>query len=306
MKSSAKNIQLTSFDDIFKTTDEIKDESKEKVQDIPLNELHPFKNHPFHVYDDEDMQKITDSIKEYGVLVPAIVRPRSEGGYELISGHRRKHGSELAGKDTMPVIIRKLDDDEATIIMVDSNLQRETLLPSEKAFAYKMKLEAMKRQGKRNDLTSSQVGTKSERSDDLLASQVGESRNQVQRYICLTELVPKFMSMVDSKKISFNPAVELSYLKKEEQSILLDIIEMEDSIPSLSQAQRLKKYSQDGKLDENVMDAIMTEAKAENIKVTLPGKKLRRYFPAEYTQEQIESTIFKLLEDYKNINSWGG
>jgi ParB family chromosome partitioning protein len=306
MKSSAKNIQLTSFDDIFKTTDEIKDESKEKVQDIPLNELHPFKNHPFHVYDDEDMQKITDSIREYGVLVPAIVRPRSEGGYELISGHRRKHGSELVGKETMPVIIRELDDDEATIIMVDSNLQRETLLPSEKAFAYKMKLEAMKRQGKRNDLTSSQVGTKSERSDDLLASQVGESRNQVQRYIRLTELVPKFMSMVDSKKISFNPAVELSYLKKEEQSILLDIIEMEDSIPSLSQAQRLKKYSQDGKLDENVMDAIMTEAKAENIKVTLPGKKLRRYFPAEYTQEQIEITIFKLLEDYKNINSWRG
>ena len=306
MKSSAKNIQLTSFDDIFKTTDEIKGESKEKVQDIPLNELHPFKNHPFHVYDDEDMQKITDSIREYGVLVPAIVRPRSEGGYELISGHRRKHGSELVGKETMPVIIRELDDDEATIIMVDSNLQRETLLPSEKAFAYKMKLEAMKRQGKRNDLTSSQVGTKSERSDDLLASQVGESRNQVQRYIRLTELVPKFMSMVDSKKISFNPAVELSYLKKEEQSILLDIIEMEDSIPSLSQAQRLKKYSQDGKLDENVMDAIMTEAKAENIKVTLPGKKLRRYFPAEYTQEQIEITIFKLLEDYKNINSWRG
>jgi ParB family chromosome partitioning protein len=306
MKSSAKNIQLTSFDDIFKTTDEIKDESKEKVREIPLNELHPFKNHPFHVYDDEDMQKITDSIREYGVLVPAIVRPRSEGGYELISGHRRKHGSELVGKETMPVIIRELDDDEATIIMVDSNLQRETLLPSEKAFAYKMKLEAMKRQGKRNDLTSSQVGTKSERSDDLLASQVGESRNQVQRYIRLTELVPKFMSMVDSKKISFNPAVELSYLKKEEQSILLDIIEMEDSIPSLSQAQRLKKYSQDGKLDENVMDAIMTEAKAENIKVTLPGKKLRRYFPAEYTQEQIEITIFKLLEDYKNINSWRG
>lgn len=299
MKSSARNIKLTSYDDIFQTDEEKEDASREKVEEIPLSELHPFKNHPFQVRDDDSMRDTAESIQKYGVLVPAIVRPRSEGGYELISGHRRKRGCELAGRETMPVIVRKLDDDAATIIMVDSNLQRENILPSERALAYKMKLEAMKRQaGRPSKENVSQVGTQ-KRSDQIMAEQVGESRNQIQRYIRLTQLSSELLQMVDDKKIAFNPAVELSYLKPEEQTLLLDEIAKQEATPSLSQAQRLKKYSQDGKLDANVMDAIMTEEKKEEEKITLHGDRLKKYFPKSYTPKQMEDTIFKLLEQWQ-------
>ncbi len=303
MKSSAKNIRMSSFDDLFKTDDEKTDTALERVQEIPLTELFSFNNHPFHVSDDEEMQKMVTSIQKYGVLNPGIARPRAEGGYELISGHRRRHASELAGLVTMPVIIRDMNEADATIYMVDSNLQREFLLPSERAFAYKMKLEAMNRQGKRTDLTCSQVGNKfqSKKSSEILAEQVGESKNQIFRYIRLTELIPSLLQMVDSKKLSLNPAVELSYLQKEEQTNLLDIMEKEDSIPSISQAQRLKKFSQEGKLNADVIDAIMTEDKAEAVKVTISGNKLKKYFPSYYSQSQIESVILKLLEDNKKL-----
>ena len=255
MKSSAKKIELASVDDLFSTEEGRQDAKLEKIQEIPLSELHPFKNHPFKVKDDEAMMETADSIKQYGVLVPAIARPDPEGGYELVAGHRRHRASELAEKETMPVIVRDLDDDAATIIMVDSNLQRESLLPSERAFAYKMKLEAMKHQGERVDLTSSQVGTKL-RADETLAQQAGSSRNQVQRYIRLTELIPELMDMVDEKKIALNPAYELSFLKKEEQVDLLDAMDSEQATPSLSQAQRLKKYSQEGYLTLDMMDSL--------------------------------------------------
>lgn len=299
MKSSAKNIKLTSYDDIFQTDEEKQDASREKVEEIPLSELHPFKNHPFQVRDDDSMRDTAESIRKYGVLVPVIARPRSEGGYELISGHRRKRGCELAGRETMPVIVRKLDDDAATIIMVDSNLQRENILPSERALAYKMKLEAMKRQaGRPSKENVSQVGTQ-KRSDQIMAEQVGESRNQIQRYIRLTQLSSELLQMVDNKKIAFNPAVELSYLKPDEQTLLLDEIAKQEATPSLSQAQRLKKYSQDGKLDANVMDAIMTEEKKEEEKITLHGDRLKKYFPKSYTPKQMEDTIFKLLEQWQ-------
>ena len=299
MKSSAKNIKLASYDDIFKTDEEKRDDAREKVQELPLSELHPFKNHPFQVRDDDSMKETAESIKKYGVLVPAIARPRANGGYELIAGHRRRHACELAGKETMPVIVRNLDDDAATIIMVDSNLQRENILPSERALAYKMKLEAMKRQaGRPAKENVSQVGTQ-KRSDQLMAEQVGSSRNQIQRFIRLTELSPELLQMVDDKKIAFNPAVELSYLKPEEQALLLDEIEKQQATPSLSQAQRLKKYSQEGKLDANVMDAIMTEEKKEVEKVTLPGDRLKKYFPKSYTPKQMEETIYKLLEQWQ-------
>jgi len=303
MKSSAKNIQLTSFDDIFKTDEEKFDTSQERVQEIRLTELFSFNNHPFHVTDDDEMQKMVESIQKYGVLNPAIARPRTEGGYELISGHRRKHGSELAGKETMPVIVRELDDDAATIIMVDSNLQRESLLPSERAYAYKMKLEAMKRQtGRPAKDNVSQLGTQ-KRSDQLLAEQTGESRNQIQRYVRLVELNPNLLQMVDDKKLAFNPAVELSYLKKEEQAHLLDIIEREDCTPSIKQAQRLKSFSQTGILDLSAMKTIMTEEKSEPAKFTIPANKLKKYFPSEFTQTQMEIIIIKLLEDYKKKNT---
>lgn len=299
MKSSAKNIKLTSYDDIFQTDEEKEDASREKVEEIPLSELHPFKNHPFQVRDDDSMRDTAESIQKYGVLVPAIVRPRPEGGYELISGHRRKRGCELVGRETMPVIVRKLDDDAATIIMVDSNLQRENILPSERALAYKMKLEAMKRQaGRPSKENVSQVGTQ-KRSDQIMAEQVGESRNQIQRYIRLTQLSSELLQMVDDKKIAFNPAVELSYLKPDEQTLLLDEIVKQEATPSLSQAQRLKKYSQDDKLDANVMDAIMTEEKKEEEKITLHGDRLKKYFPKSYTPKQMEDTIFKLLEQWQ-------
>ena len=245
MKSSAKKVELASVDDLFSTEESRADAQREKVLEIPLSELHPFKDHPFKVKDDDAMKETVDSVRQYGVLVPAIARPDPNGGYELVAGHRRHMACKLAGKDTMPVIVRDLDDDAATITMVDSNLQRESLLPSERAFAYKMKLEAMKHQGKRSDLTCAQIGHKlnGKKSRDILAEQVGQSSNQIQRYIRLTELIPKLLDLVDEKKIAFNPAYELSFLKKEEQVQLLDAIGSEQATPSLSQAQRLKKFS---------------------------------------------------------------
>ncbi len=299
MKSSAKKISLTSVDDLFSTEESRVDEQREKIVEIPLSELFPFKDHPFKVIDNEAMIDTAESIKQYGVLVPAIARPRENGGYELVSGHRRKRACELANLETMPVIIRKLDDDAATIIMVDSNLQRENILPSERAFAFKLKLEAIKRQGSRTDLTSSQLGTKLNRADEIVAEQAGSSRNQVQRYIRLTALTPELLSMVDEKKIAFNPAVELSYLKSEEQLILIEAMDTEQATPSLSQAQRLKKFSAEGKCTLEAMCAIMSEEKkGEPDKVTLTGDKIKKYFPKNYTPQQMEATIIKLLEGW--------
>ena len=295
MKSSARNIELKSVDDLFATEESRADAQREKVQEIPLGELHPFRNHPFKVKDDAAMQDTVDSVREYGVLVPAIARPDPDGGYELIAGHRRHHASELAGKETMPVIIRDLDDDAATIIMVDSNLQREELL----AFAYKMKLDAMKRQaGRPSRENVSQVGTQ-KRSDQIMAEQVGESRNQIQRFIRLTELIPTLLDRVDERKIAFNPAVELSYLKKEEQTLLLEAMDSEQATPSLSQAQRLKKFSQQKMLSLDVMRAVMSEEKKTDLdRVTLKNETLRKYFPKSYTPKQMEDTIIKLLEGW--------
>lgn len=299
MKSSARNIELKSVDDLFATEESRADAQREKVQEIPLGELHPFRNHPFKVKDDAAMQDTVESVREYGVLVPAIARPDPDGGYELIAGHRRHHASELAGKETMPVIIRDLDDDAATIIMVDSNLQREELLPSERAFAYKMKLDAMKRQaGRPSRENVSQVGTQ-KRSDQIMAEQVGESRNQIQRFIRLTELIPTLLDRVDERKIAFNPAVELSYLKKEEQTLLLEAMDSEQATPSLSQAQRLKKFSQQKMLSLDVMRAVMSEEKKTDLdRVTLKNETLRKYFPKSYTPKQMEDTIIKLLEGW--------
>ena len=298
MKSSARNIELKSVDDLFATEEIREDAQREKVQNIPLRELHPFRNHPFKVKDDAAMQDTVDSVREYGVLVPAIARPDPSGGYELIAGHRRHHASELAGKETMPVIIRDLDDDAATIIMVDSNLQREELLPSERAFAYKMKLEAIRHQGKRQELTSSQVGMKLQ-ALDIVGQQAGDSRNQVHRFIRLTELIPTLLDRVDERKIAFNPAVELSYLKKEEQTLLLEAMDSEQATPSLSQAQRLKKFSQQKMLSLDVMRAVMSEEKKNDLdRVTLKNETLRKYFPKSYTPKQMEDTIIKLLEGW--------
>ena len=302
MKSSAKKIELASVDDLFSTEEGRQDAKLEKIQEIPLSELHPFKNHPFKVKDDEAMMETADSIKQYGVLVPAIARPDPEGGYELVAGHRRHRASELAEKETMPVIVRDLDDDAATIIMVDSNLQRDSLLPSERAFAYKMKLDAMKHQGERVDLTCSQVGNKLEgkKSSEILAEQVGQSKNQIFRYIRLTELIPELMDMVDEKKIALNPAYELSFLKKEEQLDLLDAMDSEQATPSLSQAQRLKKFSQEGHLSIDVMRAIMGEEKKSDLdRVTFTSDTLRKYFPKSYTPARMQETIIKLLEQWQ-------
>ena len=302
MKSSAKNIKLASVDDLFSTEESRADEKREKIIEIPLTELYPFKDHPFKVIDNEAMFDTAESVKQYGVLVPAIARPRDEGGYELVAGHRRKRACELAELETMPVIVRNLDDDAAIIIMVDSNLQRENILPSERAFAYKMKLSAMKRQaGRPSKENSSQVGNNllGKKSSDLLAEQIGESKNQIYRYIRLTHLIPEILSMVDEKKIAFNPAVELSFLKDEEQIDLLEAMDMEQATPSLSQAQRLKKFSNEGKLSLGVMSAIMSEEKKGDLdKVTLTGDKLKRYFPKSYTPKQMEETIIKLLEGW--------
>ena len=297
MKSSAKNIRLTSVDDLFSTEASREEAQREKVQEIPLEELHPFPNHPFKVLDDDRMLDTAESIREHGVLVPAIARSRTAGGYELIAGHRRKRGCELAGLSTMPVIVRDLDDDAATIIMVDSNIQRESLLPSERAFAYKMKLDAIKRQGARSDLTSLQVAQKL--SVQKVGDDVGISKDQVRRYIRLTELIPPLLNLVDERKIAFNPAVELSYLKPEEQTILLDAMDSEQATPSLSQAQRLKQFSQQGRLSEDVMRAILSEEKKTEVdRITLSNETLRRYFPRSYTPKQMEETILKLLEGW--------
>ena len=299
MKSSAKKVELASVDDLFSTEEGRQDAKLEKIQEIPLSELHPFKNHPFKVKDDEAMMETADSVRQYGVLVPAIARPDPEGGYELVAGHRRHRASELAGKETMPVIVRDLDDDAATIIMVDSNLQRESLLPSERAFAYKMKLEAVKHQGARTDLTSRQVGGKLEMAD-VIGAKAGDSGRQVQRYIRLTELIPELLDMVDEKKIAFNPAYELSFLKKEEQVQLLDAMDSEQATPSLSQAQRLKKFSQEGHLSLDVMRAIMGEEKKSDLdKVTFTSDTLRKYFPKSYTPQRMQETIIKLLEAWQ-------
>ena len=302
MKSSAKKVELASVDDLFSTEESRADAQREKVVEIPLSELHPFKGHPFKVKDDEAMMETADSIKQYGVLVPAIARPDPDGGYELVAGHRRHRASELAEKETMPVIVRDLDDDAATIIMVDSNLQRESLLPSERAFAYKMKLEAMKHQGDRVDLTCSQVGNKLEgkKSSEILAEQVGQSKNQIFRYIRLTELIPELIDMVDEKKIALNPAYELSFLKKEEQVDLLDAMDSEQATPSLSQAQRLKKYSQEGHLTLDMMRVIMGEEKKSDLdRVTFTSDTLRKYFPKSYTPQRMQETIIKLLEAWQ-------
>ena len=299
MKSSAQKMQLASLDDLFSTQASRDEAQREKVQEIPLEELHPFAHHPFKVLDDDRMKDTADSIREYGVLVPAIARPRPDGGYELIAGHRRKRGCELAGLKTMPVIVRELDDDAATIMMVDSNIQRENILPSERAFAYQMKLEALKRQaGRPSKENVSQLGTQ-KRSDQIMAEKLGESRNQIQRFIRLTNLIPTLLDMVDSKKIAFNPAVALSYLNQDEQAKLVDTMESEQATPSLSQAQRLKKFSQEGKLTEESMLAIMSEEKKpEGGKVTLGTDTLRKYFPTNWTPKQMEDQILKLL------NTW--
>ena len=273
---------------------------EEVVVRLPLTDLHPFPDHPFQVRDDEEMRETIQSVKEYGVIVPAIVRPREEGGYEIVAGHRRKYACEQAGLDTMPVLIRNLDRDAATIIMVDSNLQRENILPSERAKAYKMKLEAIKRQGARNDLTSDQVGQKSKWSIEQVAEQAGESKSQVQRYIRLNELSPELLQMVDEKKIAFNPAYELSFLKPEEQQMLVTTMDYEQATPSLSQAQRMKKFSQAGRLNEDSMLAIMSEEKKpEKFSLTLDGDRIRKYFPKSYTPLQMENTIIKLLEAWQ-------
>lgn len=300
MKSIAKNIRLTSVDDLFSTDESRADAQRERVVELPLAELHPFRNHPFKVLDDEKMADTAQSIREHGVLVPAIVRPREEGGYEIVAGHRRHHASQIAGLDTMPAIIRDLDDDAATIIMVDSNLQRETLLPSERAWAYRMKLEAIDRvKGRPKNVGQVVPDYFGKRSTEIVAEGTGESYKQVQRFIRLTELIPPLLDMVDERKIAFNPAVELSYLKPEEQFELLDAMDSEQATPSLSQAQRLKKFSLEGHLSIDVMRAIMSEEKKGELdRITLTGDKVNKYFPRSYTPQQKEQVILKLLEGW--------
>lgn len=301
MKSSAKNIVLKSVDDIFQTEENRADAQRERVQEIPLDQLKPFRNHPFKVRDDQRMLDTVDSIREYGVLVPAIARPDPEGGYELISGHRRKRGCEMAGLQTMPVIIRDLDDDAAVLVMVDSNIQREELLPSERAFAYRMKLEAIERvKGRPKKVGQVVPDFQGKRSTEIVADGTGESYKQVQRYIRLTELIPELLDMVDERKLAFNPAVEVSYLKQDEQRMLLEAMDAEQTTPSLSQAQRLKKFSQEGRLTEEAMSAIMSEEKkSEMDKVTLRSDTLYKYFPKSYTPKQMEQTIIRLLDVWK-------
>jgi len=295
---------LQSLDEIFKTEEERQEAKLEKVWQIPLQDLYPFKDHPFQVRDDEEMQKVVDSVKEYGVVTPAIARRRPEGGYELISGHRRRHAAELAGLETMPVIVRDLDDDAATILMVDANLQREEILPSEKAKAYKMKLEAIKHQGERRDLqnqnrTSSQLGTKL-RADQKMAEEMGTSRNQVQRYIRLTELIPEIQEMVDEGQMALNPAVEVSYLKPEEQKGLLEAMDYGQATPSLSQAQRMKNLSRAGLCTTEAMCAVMSEDKKQDVdRVVIKKEAIEKYFPKSYTPLQMEETIIKLLDQWQ-------
>ena len=299
MKSSAKNIVLKSVDDIFQTEENRADAQRERVQEIPLDQLKPFRNHPFKVRDDQRMLDTVDSIREYGVLVPAIARPDPEGGYELISGHRRKRGCEMAGLQTMPVIIRDLDDDAAVLVMVDSNIQREELLPSERAFAYKMKLEALKHQGARSDLTSRQVVGKLEAAD-VIGKATDESGRQVQRYVRLTNLIPELLNMVDEKMISFNPAVELSYLSPEQQQEMIKAMDDTQNAPSVSQAKRIKELAQKGQFTSDAVVAIMGEEKKGELNtVTIKNDILRKYFPRSYTPRQMEEKIIQLLDAWQ-------
>lgn len=299
MPKRGGNISLTSYDDIFETDESRAESQLERVQSIRLSALVPFKEHPFKVVDDEAMLRTTESIAQYGVLTPLIARPLEDGSYEIISGHRRAHAAELAGLTEVPVLVRQMDDDAATVLMVDSNLQRENILPSERAYAYKMKLEAMKHQGSRTDLTSSQVGTKL-RTDQVMAEELGESRNQIQRYIRLTYLTPEVLAMVDQKQISFNPAVELSYLKAEEQEMFIQAMDEVQAAPSLSQAQRLKKLSQEGGFTLDAAREIMNEVKKGDLeRVTFRNEQLRKYFPRSYTTQQMQSTILKLLDQWQ-------
>ena len=297
MPKKGANISLNSYDDIFKTEEDRQDTGEHVVM-VPLDKIHPFKAHPFKVVNDEEMKKTAESIKQYGVLVPAIVRPLENGEYEMISGHRRRYASMLAGKETITVIVREMDDDTATILMVDSNLQRENILPSERAKAYQMKMEALKHQGQRSDLTSRQVGTKL-RTDEKVALDTGESARQVQRYMRLNNLIPELLDMVDDKKLAFNPAVELSYLKPEEQKEFLMAMESAQTSPSLSQAQRLKKASQEGRCTEDLMQSVMDEDKKSPMdRVVFDTSDLRKYFRKSYTPKQMQDTILKLLAQW--------
>ena len=299
MPKSSLSVSLKGADDIFSTEESRQEQQREQVQQIPIGELFPFKNHPFKVLDDESMQRTVESVEQYGVLSPLIARPRPEGGYEIISGHRRQHAAQLAGLDVLPVIVRNMDDDAAVLLMVDSNLQRENILPSERAFAYKMKLEALKNQGARSDLTSAQLGRKLETAD-IVGQESGDSRNQVRRFIRLTNLVPELLDRVDEKKIAFNPAVELSYLDTNQQRDFLEAMNDTQNAPSLSQAQRLKKLAQEGHFSYDVAFAVMGEEKKDELdKVVIKNDTLRKYFPRSYTPKQMEDTIIKLLEQWQ-------
>ena len=300
MPKSSLNVSLKGADDIFSTEESRQEQQREQVQQIPIGELFPFKNHPFKVLDDESMQRTVESVEQYGVLSPLIARPRPEGGYEIISGHRRQHAAQLAGLDALPVIVRNMDDDAAVLLMVDSNLQRENILPSERAFAYKMKLEAIKNQGARSDLTSGQIVQKSKLSIERVAEDAGEGYKTVQRFIRLTNLIPELLDMVDEKKIAFNPAVELSYLDTNQQRDFLEAMNDTQNAPSLSQAQRLKKLAQDGHFSYDVAFAVMGEEKKDELdKVVIKNDTLRKYFPRSYTPKQMEDTIIKLLEQWQ-------
>ena len=299
MPKNSLNVSLKGADDIFSTEESRQEQQREQVQQIPIGELFPFKNHPFKVLDDESMQRTVESVEQYGVLSPLIARPRPEGGYEIISGHRRQHAAQLAGLDALPVIVRQMDDDAAVLLMVDSNLQRENILPSERAFAYKMKLEALKNQGARSDLTSSQLGMKLQ-ALDIVGQETGDSRNQVHRFIRLTSLIPELLDMVDEKKMAFNPAVELSYLDTNQQRDFLEAMQDTQNAPSLSQAQRLKKLAQEGHFSYDVAFAVMGEEKKDELdKVVIKNDTLRKYFPRSYTPKQMEDTIIKLLEQWQ-------
>ena len=298
MPKNSLNVSLKGADDIFSTEESRQEQQREQVQQIPIGELFPFKNHPFKVLDDESMQRTVESVEQYGVLSPLIARPRPEGGYEIISGHRRQHAAQLAGLETLPVIVRNMDDDAAVLLMVDSNLQRENILPSERAFAYKMKLEALKNQGARSDLTSVQVAPKL--STEKIGEEVGMSKDNVKRYIRLTNLVPELLDMVDEKKIAFNPAVELSYLDEAQQRDFLEAMNDTQNAPSLSQAQRLKKLAQEGHFSYDVAFAVMGEEKKNELdKVVIKNDTLRKYFPRSYTPKQMEDTIIKLLDQWQ-------
>ena len=300
MPKNSLNVSLKGADDIFSTEESRQEQQREQVQQIPIGELFPFKNHPFKVLDDESMQRTVESVEQYGVLSPLIARPRPEGGYEIISGHRRQHAAQLAGLDALPVIVRQMDDDAAVLLMVDSNLQRENILPSERAFAYKMKLEAIKNQGARSDLTSGQIVQKSKLSIERVAEDAGEGYKTVQRFIRLTNLIPELLDMVDEKKIAFNPAVELSYLDEAQQRDFLEAMNDTQNAPSLSQAQRLKKLAQEGHFSYDVAFAVMGEEKKDELdKVVIKNDTLRKYFPRSYTPKQMEDTIIKLLDQWQ-------